>query len=356
MFDDELFSKLSEDLKSSNNPIKKDAFKDSSIDIENANGDLIEKKHPKTLFEIRDALEKLKELREVTDFNDRIFNKDKDIELTSFLSSGIVLDEIPEHNNFINCISSFLEKNGFSRDFVVDNLSAMEGHVIPLDFLYGGKAQALRNHIDFDLDFFDYDEEGKVIGVSEDKKELYRHVVVHEFFHKLSSYKNGHNDVMVQGDALLEGFTDLFTKLALGDKVESDLYGFPVKVCEMFLEMMGQSKVLDDYINHTGEFPNLKSFFGECGLGKDDFLTFRVGLDSVIKGVVRDKKEGVSREEWGLQEKTSSLDYLRDNIVIPYCRNNPDKAERIISKFNSLFESMDYSCSMEDVKGDKKAI
>ena len=110
MFDDELFSKLSEDLKSSNNPIKKDAFKDSSIDIENANGDLIEKKHPKTLFEIRDALEKLKELREVTDFNDRIFNKDKDIELTSFLSSGIVLDEIPEHNNFINCISSFLEK------------------------------------------------------------------------------------------------------------------------------------------------------------------------------------------------------------------------------------------------------
>ena len=356
MFDDELFSKLSEGLKSSNNPIKKDAFKDSSIDIENANGDLIEKKHPKTLFEIRDALEKLKDLREVTDFNDRIFNKDKDIELTSFLSSGIVLDEIPEHNNFINCISSFLEKNGFSRDFVVDNLSAMEGHVIPLDFLYGGKAQALRNHIDFDLDFFDYDDEGKVIGVSEDKKELYRHVVVHEFFHKLSSYKNGHNDVMVQGDALLEGFTDLFTKLALGDKVESDLYGFPVKVCEMFLEMMGQSKVLDDYINHTGEFPNLKSFFGECGLGKDDFLTFRVGLDSVIKGVVRDKKEGVSREEWGLQEKTSSLDYLRDNIVIPYCRNNPDKAERIISKFNSLFESMDYSCSMEDVKGDKKAI
>ena len=92
MFDDELFSKLSEGWKSSNNPIKKDAFKDSSIDIENANGDLIEKKHPKTLFEIRDALEKLKELREVTDFNDRIFNKDKDIELSGFLSSGIVLD------------------------------------------------------------------------------------------------------------------------------------------------------------------------------------------------------------------------------------------------------------------------
>lgn len=353
MFDDELFSKFSEDLKSNNISSKKDTFKSSSTEIENTNGELIGKKHPKTLFEIREALEKLKELREETDFNKRIFNKDKDIELSGFLSSGIVLDEIPEHDNFINCISSFLETNGFSRDFVVDNLRGMEGHVIPLDFLYGGKAQALRNHIDFDFDFFDYDEEGKVVGVSEDKKELYRHVVVHEFFHKLSSYKNGHDDVMVQGDALLEGFTDLFTKLALGDKVESDLYGFPVKVCEMFLEMMGQSKVLDDYINHTGEFPNLKNFFGECGLEKDDFLTFRVGLDSVIKGVVRDKNEGVPKEEWGLQEKTSSLDYLRDNIVIPYCRNNPDKAERILGKFNSLFASMDYSCSMEDIDSKK---
>jgi hypothetical protein len=150
----------------------------------------------------------------------------------------------------------------------------MEGHVLPVEYLVGGKAQALRNHIDLELDFFDYDEEGKVIGVSEEKRELYRHVVVHEFFHKLSSYKNGHRDVMVFGDALLEGFTDYFTKRVLNDSIESDLYGLPVKVCDLFTEMIGIDKTLDDYINNTGEFPNLKNLFGECGIEHNAFMEF----------------------------------------------------------------------------------
>ena len=58
---------------------------------------------------------------------------------------------------------------------------------------------------------------------------------------------------MVAGDALIEGFTDYFAKLALGgSKIESDLYSFPVSVCEMFTEIIGIDKSLDDYVRHTG--------------------------------------------------------------------------------------------------------
>ena len=100
-----------------------------------------------------------------------IINKDKINEIRSFLLAGIVLDGIPYHDDFIHEISSFLSNNGISSDFVLDNLKDMEGHVLPVEYLVGGKAQALRNHIDLELDFFDYDEEGKVIGVSEEKRE-----------------------------------------------------------------------------------------------------------------------------------------------------------------------------------------
>lgn len=323
----------------------------TSSDLDNSNNNIIEVDYPDNIFDVRDALELLREL----EVNKKDFsNKDKINEVRSFLSSGIHLDKIPYHDDFIHDISAFLCSNGFSLDFVVDNLKDMEGHVLPVEYLYGGKAQALRSHIDLELDFFDYDEDGKVLGVSEDKKELYRHVVVHEFFHKLSSYKNGSKDVIVLGDALLEGFTDYFTKRVLNDTVESDMYGFPVKVCDLFTEMIGVDKVLDDYINNTGQFPNLKNLFEECGIDREGFIEFSTGLSSVISGVSRDKKTDLPKSEWGRDEKLSSLDYLRDNIVIPYCMNNPDKAEGILNKFNILFNDMGYSCSMDDVKTGQK--
>ena len=261
---DDLFKKD----KSSGSSFKKD-FEDSHTVDSNSNVELIEKNNPKNIFEVRDALERLRELEKDSDGKDYV-NRDRINEIHSFLSSGIVLDEIPFQSEFIGSIIGFLGQNGFSDEFVLTNLKDMEGHVLPVEYLYGGKAQALRSHIDLELDFFDYDEDGKVIGVSKDKEELYRHVVVHEFFHKLSSYKNGHRDIMVMGDALLEGFTDLYTRCSLGDKVESDLYGFPVKVCDLFTEMIGVDKTLDDYINHTGEFPNLRGLFSECGIKEEN--------------------------------------------------------------------------------------
>ena len=354
MNNDELFNGMKDILssdKTSSDTFDKLKDLDTSSDIDNSNANLIDVVNPKNIFEIRDALEMLREL-EMS--KDDYSNKDKINEIRSFLLAGIVLDEIPYHDEFIHEISSFLSNNGISSDFVLDNLKDMEGHVLPVEYLVGGKAQALRNHIDLELDFFDYDEEGKVIGVSEEKRELYRHVVVHEFFHKLSSYKNGHRDVMVFGDALLEGFTDYFTKRVLNDSIESDLYGLPVKVCDLFTEIIGIDKTLDDYINNTGEFPNLKNLFGECGIDHNGFMEFSSCLSSVISGVNRDKKTDLPKSEWGRDEKVSSLDFLRENIVIPYCRNNPDKAESILNKFNNLFNDMGYSCSMEDVKSTKK--
>lgn len=358
MNDDELMKKLYEELK------QQDMGKITSdkellggvIDYDGTeNSNLVERKHPKNLLEIKKTLEEVKELR-LKQTGKEFLLKDEETELISFLSSGIVLEEIPYHQEVMEGISAFLSSFGYDRDFVFDNLKDMEGHVCPLDFLGTGKAQALRDHIDLDIDFFKYDEEGNVVGVSDDKKDLFRHVVIHEFFHKLSSYKKGHPNIMVGGDALLEGFTDLFARLVSGNKKDnSDLYEIPTRVCEMFAEMMGMDKALEDYIKETGKFPNLRGLFNECGLTEESFMEFRMNLDSIVPGVSRDKKKGLSKEEWALDEKTKSIDFLRDNIIIPYCRKNPEKAERLLNKFNNLFEDMGYSCSMEDVKGDKKA-
>lgn len=356
MFNDELFKSMQDVLSKNmidNTSDSFDKFKDfdTSNSNDDSNDNLIEVENPKSIFEIREALEKLKLLeRDSKDF----LNKDKITEVRSFISSGIVLSEIPFHSDFIDNISSFFESNGFSSNFVLDNLKDMKGHVLPVEYLYGGKAQALRSRIDLELDFFDYDEDGKVLGVSEEKLDLYKHVVVHEFFHKLSSYKNGFKDVMVLGDALLEGFTDYFAKKVLNDNIESDLYGFPVKVCELFSEMMGMDKCLDDYVNNTGYFPNLRNLFGECGIDHDGFMEFSTVLSSVISGVARDKKTDLPKSEWGREEKFSSLEFLKENIIIPYCKNNPDKAEGIINKFNTSFSDLGYSCSIEDVKSVKK--
>jgi len=356
MNEDYLLKELTKIAASNNFNGKSDiSHKSFGSEAENVNCNFLEVKHPKNLFEIREALEQLRLLRiNNKDKKDYII-QDKVTELTSFLLAGIVLDEIPRHREIIDKISSFLVENGFSEDFVIDNLRNMEGRVLPVEVLNGGKAQALRTHIDLEIDFFDYDSEGRVIGVNPEKEELYYHVVTHEFFHKLSSYKNGFNDALVAGDAFLEGYTDYFTKLALGgSKIESDLYGFPVKVCEMFTEIMGLDKSLDDYINHTGDFPNLKNLFSECGLDKESFLEFNSNLNSIIVGVRRDKLAGLSKEEWAKDEKMCTLEFLRNNIIIPYCRNNPTDADRILDKFNNLFSSSGYSCSIEDVNCEKK--
>lgn len=314
----------------------------------------IQRDYPKTLFDIKAKLEELRLLRDSVSGKDFSI-KDEINELTSYLSEGIHLDEIFYHREIMDSIITLIGPYGFDKDFVLDNLSNMTGKVCPMEFLGTGRAQALRTYIDMDIDFFEYDENGRVVGVPDSKKDFYKYVVTHEFFHKLSSYKNGYDDVMVMGDALLEGFTDMFAHLASGNNTDkSDLYDFPVQVCSMFAEMIGMEKVLDDYINKTGNFPNLKNLFMECNLDESRFSEFRGILDSVISGVSRDKKSGISPSEWGITEKNSSLDFLRDNIIIPYCQNHPDKVEGILDKFNSLFNDMGYSCSREDIKTSQK--
>ena len=295
--------------------------------------------HPKSLFEIRDALERLNKIKSsIGDDKDYTIRDDVN-EITSFLFAGLIPDEFYMHQEIIESIVLFLGDYGFSDEFVIDNLKDMKCIVQPLEALQRIKGYALGDHIVLDLDFFDYDKDGKIVGINQNMQAMYQHVVTHEFFHKLSSFKNGYEEKAVMGDALLEGFTDYFTKLTIvDDKVESDLYGVPTRVCEMFAEIMGVDKTLDDYINHTREFPNLMNLFNECGLDQGSFLEFQGKLDSVITSVSSDKASGIPKELWGKDAKGESISFLRENIIIPYCRNNPDKAGRILDKFNTLFE------------------
>jgi len=116
---------------------------------------------------------------------------------------------------------------------------------------------------------------------------------------------------------------------------------------------MGLEKTVDDYLHHNKTHPNLHNLFLECGC--EDFDLFSSMLYSVVTTVSKEKKAGKTCD-FALDEKTSCLGFLVENILIPYCQKNSDRAPSIIAKFNELFESNGYTVSMEDVKAnsDKK--
>lgn len=277
--------------------------------------------------------------------------KEEANELMSQVRNGIVIDDIPYKEEIVDNLCSFFGKYGLSKDSIVDMVSEIEFFVSDINLGYGGKLVQTCDRIGVDSSYASFDENGKFVGFKEGLKDFFMHTFTHEFLHKMSSKEDG-RAVVVLDDPIVEGFTDMFAHMVSGKRdVVSDTYEFPEKVCELFTEMMGLDKAVDDYLHHNQSRPNLHNLFLECGC--EDFALFSKQLSDVMNGVRRDKKNGVT-SCFALEEKDVCLAFLRDNILIPYCIKNSERSSVVLDKFNSLFGEYGYTCSIEDVKESKK--
>lgn len=323
------------------------------------NDSLFERKYIKDKIEldrIQSRLEEISTTRSSLSTKDErimydLKTKEEANELMSLIRNGIEVEDIPYKDEIIDNLYSFFGKYGLSKDSIVDMVSDIEFFVSDINLGYGGKLVQTCDRIGVDLSYASFDENGQFIGFRDGLKDFFMHTFTHEFLHKLSSKEDGKN-VVVLDDPIIEGFTDMFAHMVSGRReVSSDIYEFPEKVCELFTEMMGLERVVDDYLHHNQTRPNLHNLFLECGC--EDFSLFNDLLSNVMNGVRRDKKNGVT-SCFALEEKDTCLAFLRDNILIPYCSKNSERSSEILDKFNSLFGQYGYTCSIEDIKESKK--
>ena len=115
--------------------------------------------------------------------------------------------------------------------------------------------------------------------------------------------------------------------------------------------MIGIENVVDDYLYHSENFPNLQKLFLECNC--NEFIIFRTIFDNVIKISDIEMRAGKTGC-LALKEKDICLNFITDNILLPYCQKNPDRANQILSKFNELFGVYGYVFSMDDIKSNNK--
>lgn len=327
--------------------------------LNNSLGNLFERKMISDKFELDRIKKRIEEIEDARSSLSTKFEKieydmatlDEYNELRSLVRNGIVIEDISFKEEIIDNLYSFFGQYGLSRDKIVDIFSDIEFFVSDINLGYEGKLVYVCGRIGIDASYVDFSEEGKFIGLKEEFKDFFMHTFTHEFLHRMSSKEEG-RDVIVMEDALIEGYTDMFAHLVSGRRdVVSDLYGFPEKVCVLFTEMMGMEKTVDDYLHHNQTHSNLHNLFLECGC--QDFSLFRSKLSKVISGVKRDKQNGMM-SGFALEEKDDCLAFLRDNILIPYCIKNADKAPQVLDKFNSLFGVYDYNCSLNDVKNNNR--
>lgn len=280
-----------------------------------------------------------------------ISTKDEKNDLMSLIHNGIVIDDLPYKEEIVGNLYSFFGKFGVSFEDISAMTSEIDFFVSDINLGYGGKLVQTCDRIGVDYSYANFDDEGKFIGFRDELKDFFMHTFTHEFLHKMSSKEDG-KAVIVLDDPIVEGFTEVFAHMVSGKReVVSDTYEFPEKVCELFTEMMGLDKAVDDYLHHNQSHPNLHNLFLECGC--EDFSLFSKQLSDVMNGVRRDKKNGVT-SCFALEEKDVCLAFLRDNILIPYCVKNGERSSVVLEKFNNLFGEYGYTCSIEDIKESKK--
>lgn len=352
---EQLYEQLKYEQKKDDFSSLKDSDK-SKLSSGTSNGEMntIEtRERPKTLFDIERAVEEILSIRARKNNKDDLSLQEKENELWSYLSDGILIDELPLRDEVVSSISAFLGRFGYSDEFIDNGLGDISLFTSSIEVIHEGLLVSFGNKVGIDYKFLDFDQDGKFIGIKEDKKNFLLYTVAHEFFHKLSLFSSDRKDAMMD-DAFSEGITDMLAHIVSGNYSDkSDRYDFPVKVCTLFTEMIGMDKVLDDYLHNIDSLPNLVNMFQESELSEEEFRGFRNTLTSVISVSRQDSKDGKNPSEYALGPKSECLEFLQSNLLVSFCEKHPDKAPRVIQTFNELFK--DYGVHMEFTPTENKS-
>lgn len=287
---------------------------------------------PKNLFELEKAIQEYKTISYYDVKTDPNLQDRKNF-LKSYISRGIPVQELPLKDIVINNIYKFLSGFGYSKEFIIDQLNNLEVYTTDMEVAVKEDALGIRElkRIGIDYSYFEFDKNtGECIGIKKEDDFLI-HIITHEFFHSLSSLQKISHGMLTQ-DVFSEGFTDLFAMMVNGNYDQgSNTYNFSARVCTLFAGIMGMDKVLEDYVNDLVTLPNMAGLCKECGVSREEFFEIRRLLSSTISEFSLEDEDILNRQK-------ECLEVLKSEIVLPYCQNHPQEADRIMLFFEELFK------------------
>ena len=296
-----------------------------------------ERKQIKTLRELLESSKEYLTLSKLSSY-ERLIYSNRYEELCFILSSGIEIDQEFMRPLFIS-ITKYLEEYGFDKETINSFLNNTNFAITDLKVAFNsnGLAQSSGRTIFLDHSVLSFDENGYFNGFKIEEKEFMEYVVTHELMHRISAFRDDKKSVFVNDSALSEGLTDYFARKITGydGPKKSQTYQFSVDICQMFVSLLGEEALADDYINNIGAYPNLKNLFQEYSI---DFTSFDKSMNDALAR--RYKKENL---EEIMEDERNILIMLRDSLFIPYIENNPEKQEEIENKFNTLFSNYNIS-------------
>ena len=274
---------------------------------------------------------------------DRILSYEEIEELRSALISGITIEKESTINEIILSIVNFLNLHGFDGSYFYTMLENTDFSITSLKVLFDsiGLAMSSGKKIMIDISIAEFNKSGNFLGIKTNDFALLRHILIHEFLHRISAFRDDKKDLMANDTALSEGFTDLFAETISeynGPK-KSKTYQFSKDVCNIFVSLIGFNTALDNYLNHLMEYPNLRNLFNSYNLNFDEFVK---EFDRLL--MRRYKKE---EENSIIEEENNLLIILKDNLIIPFIKDHPELENEIIEKFNIIFEDRNISVSLE---------
>ena len=233
--------------------------------------------------EYKSLVQQIDSLNKETDFTKIMELRNKLNELKKKLWKGIPLELGKFKEEIERDIYLYLEKFGYKRDFVKDNLADIELYVSDIDIIAEGKLVTVGNKIGIDSEFVEFDKKGNVVGIKDFYKFFLKYTLTHEFLHKLSSNRKDKPPVPVLEDALIEGSTDMYAHLISENDVDkSNLYDFLVKVCIILRRCVGNKEFLHDYIDDLPNWTNTRKTFVDIGLTEIDFTTLYFNLNKIL--------------------------------------------------------------------------
>ena len=250
-------------------------------------------------------------------------------EIESILRHGIQID-----NNivlqYIYSVREFIESLGLDYSLVEQKLSTMDLVIAPVELLDKGKLCNYGNYIAIDYSYAKFDENGNFVELNEPINGFFKHTITHELLHAIS---NKGFDYM---DSFAEGLTDYFAhKISKSINVISDNYGYIERVFYMFGTMMNDNVLFKDYVTDINKMSSLHQFVSSLGISEEEFNNFKNMLDEYLK--ICSKSKGKAPELITIKQQIDYFIYNR--IIMPYCLNNPDKAQEMVQIFFSQSET-----------------
>lgn len=283
--------------------------------------------------EYKALIVELESLDKEREFNKILELREKLNTLKKKLWTGIQLDISKFKEEIIRDIYLYLEKFGYSREFIINNLEDIEIYISDIDIIAEGKLVTVGNKIGIDSEFVDFDKKGNVIGIKDYYKLFLKYTLTHEFLHKLSSNRKDKEPIPVLEDALIEGTTDMYAHIISENDIDkSNLYDFLVKSCIILRRCVGNKEFLQDYIDNLPNWTNTLKVFNDCGLSEDEFKEFYFNLNKVLAYT----KSGMDPEELKNIKKEIAV-FLKNRLI----RNRFHKHRQLreIEKvYNILFE------------------